>query len=366
MRPLLALIALCLCSAACPVAPDHAPAHELALRGRLERSGGELRYTDAAGRQHALRPPESTGDALPYRLVSSAGPLLLTSIDGGLTPVTWALGHKGELPAQRHTNCLPLLADASRTVLMQLADDSLDLGGLRILGAAGELVAQYDEAELLEPEAGASGDLAVLALPGAENSAFYPFGKEPSIAAFDCAKGAERWRAQLKTSFSCADIRLVALTSQTALVMVQYDYETYEFFSISPDGDSRSTYRLTQQPAFVSTLPGGSFELASVDLSQDADRVTMALAGRGSLELDLNQGTGKVLPGAAAPADLREENPRPVGGAGVPGPGAPALPQGLLPEAAGDEWSIDALLRPDGAVLVLTADAAEWLTPEPR
>jgi hypothetical protein len=336
----------------------------------LQLSAGRLAYKPASGSaaddvklDSASVPGGQIGAAvLPYQLVSTGDPCLVTTIGSDLQPSTWAFPREAGRPATEHRGCLPLLVDGASIVLLELPEDSLDLGGLRLLDSAGGLMKRFPAGELLLPAAGELSGRCLAALPGAGADAFYPYGEKPSVSAWLPAEGRELWRSELPASFDCADLQLVALTEELAVAMVQYDYEMFELFQIDGAGQALSCGRLKIQPAFTTSFPGGGFELDQVGI--EAGRVWMLLAGgRERLVVDTSAGTSAVEAFNSETEDLREENSRPVGGAAIPGPGSPALPQALVTVANGSNWVIDALMRADGAVLVMTSFGPDWVRP---
>lgn len=366
---MLALLALCLCAAACPLVSSESAQPGFRLAGSLSLRAGELRYLTKTGDQQAgpgisieaQLPPGAK--ILPYQTAALGDLALITQVDTSLEVSTWAIPAADPAAARRHENCLPLLVDGTRRALLELPDDSLALGGLRLLGADGAAALSLQQAELLPPAAGEPGGLCFAALPGEGSSLIYPFGSRPQILAWDSASETELWRASLPTDFTCADLRMLAFSAESAVFMVQYDFEHFEIFCVDSAGSARSCARLARQPAFVTTFPGGASRMAQVQILPGGRLSILLAGGREQCVLDLASGETSFGPASGGHGELEEANSNPVGEPGVPGPEQPALPQGLLPTAAGAEWTIDALLNPRGEVLVLTSDGPQWLRP---
>jgi outer membrane protein assembly factor BamB len=299
------------------------------------------------------------GTVQPYRIVSTGAPIVVTAADGDLRVATWAVPANGD--PVRHVDLLPSISQPPLTALIPLTESPSGIAeGLSLLAGDGTVSWTDPRADLLWAFAGADPAVAYAAVASGDDL-IYVYGETPQLTAVDAATGRELWRRGLQPLGPAVDIQLWGLSADHGLLLLQYDYEVFEFVSFARStGDLLQRHRLDGQPAIRLVYPGPTWEPARVKVTGGS--VSLAVndveQGYQLWTFDLADGTldKAALPGFAVTA--REENALELAGGSTSG--AAPMPQGLLPTETGDNWTIPALLNADGRVLVVDSEGAAW------
>lgn len=363
VRYLLACTLLLLSLSACPPLRGAAPVQPTpgaapVAEGRLLLEAGRLSYLSPSGER---RGPASAANFLPYAIVASGPPTLLSCVDSGLRTTSYAVAAGPQGAIHSYPDCLPLLSRGGARVLSVLPADPLATGGIVLLAPDGSEAARLDNAELLWPAAGDSGAVLLAALPGEGANLIDLFGRGPQVLIWDSAAGRELGRVKLPDKYSSADLVAVGASAGYVLLMQQYDYEHFQFSSLELATRKLEDLGIvTGQPAYTLVYPGEDSELRHV--AADKGHIELlANAGTEMWDFDLAAAALTRSPANEGAELAREENGNPQGGAGEPGPGSVPLPQALLPTAAGPSWTIPALTDGAGHVLVVDSTGARWL-----
>ncbi|MBN2082510.1 PQQ-binding-like beta-propeller repeat protein [bacterium] len=334
-------------------------------RGELVVEAGALSYSD--GRTVAAL-DDVTG-AVPYRIVTTGPPALVTTANEQLEVTTWAVGEQ----CTAYPDMYPLVVQPPLAALAGLPVREYEyLGPVVLLDTGGQVAWRHDNAVLLwPPDPPAETDVAYLALPDARALAagdlLFPLGEDPRLVAVEAATGRELWRTALEPLAAVAGVELWQLTAEDGLICLQYDYLAYEFVVFRrADGVLTARFKLVGQPATRLAYPGGFDD--PLPLAYDGACVGVAVVNaEGSAQrwwFDLAAGTCETAQLTLPARAFSEENPLPIGGTGAPDPAAPPFPQHLLPTATGDTWRNAALVDAAGRVLVVTTEGCVWVDPD--
>ncbi len=357
-------------AAACPAQHDRQAAAlaggapgQTCVQGTLAWQAGALAYTAAP--DTPAQPVPATG-ALPYQIVYTGQPALITTCAAELSPVTYAIGAASEITA--YPGWVPQLAQGTLIALTPIADSVVGNGlGVQLLGTGGGVLYRNDAAVLLAPAGGAACATAYILEAGAPDDLIFPFGDAPRLMAVDTGSGECLWTTGLQPAAPAADAQLWAILDGQLLLSLQYDYELFEFLVLSrSDGTVLKRTQLKGIPAGANVYPGPVFDPQPPEISGPRARLAVYNDQAGAWqrwEFDCAAGTLEQQD-CAPPVTLREENAHPVEGAGTPGPDGAPFPQRLLPAAAGAVWSIGALTDGAGRVLVVDSAGARWIAVE--
>lgn len=345
----------------CPARSSSGPEWSASPHGSLERAGTLLNYTHA-GASVTL----SVSEPLPYRIVCSSQPALLTTIDAALLPTTWAAAQQ---PCA-YPGMLPVVSMPPLVALQQLpASSDAVATDLLLLGPDGTAIWRDTGCELLWPAAAEQDYLeqpaTAYVLRASIGDLVFPYGSTPELLAISLPGGEPTWQLDLKAAGPVAGVELLCVSDTWGLLSLQYDYQIYELlrFQLS-DGSLGPRWRLSGQLAARIVYPGALEE--PLDVKLRGQRLSVAvIAGSQKYEtwdFDLSAGKLHKYPLHTPPAIRREENSAAVGGDAAPDPAEPPFPQGLLPAASGEQWSIPALVSSQGEVLVIDADGARWIS----
>jgi hypothetical protein len=328
-------------------------------QANLSYSAGILECTK---RSKTLWSSETPG-AIPYKIVATCGPGVVTTCGETLEPATWVIRGGPHL----YRGMLPQVAGPALTALAELPGGEEELAGrLVVLDSQGNELHDWKSAELLMPYTGENPSQHCLVVIPGNGDAITPYGAKPRFVMASTESKDKAWEVALPASLAVAGVELWACGAY-CVVSVQYGYDQFEFFTISiTDGAIKARAGLAGQPAYQSVYPGPENIPSSCRLLGDRLSVMM-LRGDAPVQewtFDLKQGTISTRDrpswnqGAA-----REVNRLPVGGKGAPGQKSVLFPQRLLPEAGASGWEIPALQDSSGRILVITQDGASWKNP---
>jgi hypothetical protein len=344
------------CPSAGVVQSESGPSYELACgaTGLSTMRDGELLATIPA-------------DApVPYAIVATGPPALVTTCGSSLRPVTYTAGDH----PQAYPGALPAVCDPPLVALSPLPDPATgQVAGAILLKPDGTVLWNAPESELLMPGCGMIDTNVAYAVIAHDGDILTPYGR-PDLVAVDTTTGHQLWSVDLLARAETVAVELWALDARYGLLSLQYSYEDYEFVSFDRStGALGQRTDLTGQPATVLVYPGLDEEPSSLELRDGAVEILMfpVNAKAEIRRFDLSTGEMSKAPAGEIPAPRREENAMPVGGSGAPGPAAPPFPQAILPTQTGVEWRIPALVDAlHQRVLVVDAAGARWVEIQPQ
>ena len=224
-RSLLLFCALLpLLAAACPKS-SHTASAQSGPPGdpRLEFATGTVRLLDGNSQLATVE----EADAVPYRVIRSAEPAIVTTCGSNLIPVTYVMGNG----ALRFPYMLPQLVEPPVIALFSLfAEEDAPGGRVVLIAPDGGVAWQHDNAQLLLPAAGeAAGPVLVAPCTG---MFLEPFGEEAVVFAVDPVTGEVLWRAEPPVLSAADDIELLCTTGGYGLLVLQYGYTTFQYLSV--------------------------------------------------------------------------------------------------------------------------------------
>ena len=322
----------------------------------------------ASGLSYRRSPDETPSsidiaDALPYQIVALGPPTLVTTCGTDLVPCTYALDRNAAISA--YPGWVPQLVQGRVAALAPVVNSGDVLGlGVILLNTDGSTLLRENHGMLLNPVNSAGSDTTYVVVSGKDGALLAPFGSEPELVVTDPLTGNKLRRIGLSPRFPVVDVVMWGEFDGCLLISLQYDYEMFEFISLScGTWEELARWQLTGIPGGATVYPGPGWEPQAPESDGARAGVLVYNSSRLTWERwELDCATGALEQAACPPPEtLREDNPLPVGGEGMPGPGSAPFPQRLLPVACGNEWVIDALTDSAGRVLVVDSAGARWV-----
>lgn len=317
------------------------------IAGKLERDAAGCLYRDPQGGLHRL----GVMGLVPYTLVSLGPPVLVTTIGEDLSAATYAGGEA----ISRFEGFLPICVDPP-VVALDIVEPEAE-GILLLLNPDGTEGLRLPGAQLLPPASGETAGLALVAYPGIAPDLVWPLGEQPVIACVDCCQMQELWRVRLPAGLPVAGIDLVAQSNGGIVVALQHDYLRYSWLVVSPAGKQLSYTGFDGQPSVDLLWPGPAHGFAELRCTSDwAELGVDTVDGRRTV-LRFSLGDGMVTDTGRTFEVRPQRDERELATVG----GNTVVRQYLLPSAAGELWSIPALVNSQAEVLVVDKAGAHWV-----
>jgi hypothetical protein len=307
---------------------------------------------------------------VPYQLARSAGPRIVTALLERLEPCSFVLHPAPEAELiDPYRGFLPQPSGAG-SALISMPDPLTGVSsGLAIVGADGVQRwrnAPDEQAQLLPPAldevAATPAGTLLLRWAGGEPTA--PYGDNPALLWLGADGSAPPALLELRPAGQVAGVELLAASPGTALLLIQYNVQSYEFIAISLDPLAISArWSLTGQPLTRSLYPGPGYDY--IGLEREGNVVSVAVF-EGSLQGVLESWSFDLTAGTQNKAPYLDDLPGPVDALNAADGTAEAVPypQAILPSAGPDTWSVPAVLDAAGRALIVFFDGSvAWAEP---
>jgi hypothetical protein len=364
--------ALCLAMTACPARGTDSPApvgatspvYSTDERDSLHFDGSAFWLIDSEGSLHKLSVKDSP--TVPYA-VQLKTPLVVTALLAGLNPCSVvatgasAKSYGGYLPQWTGEGIAVLFRLPNALTGVSSAAVVLDSEGAEVWISATGKSGMFLEPATTAPEID-EHPAPIYTVTWQGGDAIFPFGDSPQLHRLGPLPTKGGWTSHdlhLAAKGRLADIELLAANPHGALLLLQYDFEVFEFITLDSEPLSISgRWMLEGQPLTRLIYPGPGDAYADLTLEGDVVQLAVVNKPAGQYEnwqFDLAAAT-LFASRSAAPSTRAED----VSASTCEGS---KFPQTILPAGTKPPWSCPAIYSSSGEeVLVVYGDgSAAWV-----